>query len=37
MEGGPDDGDAHTSEDDGAESEEVENFDLDQEGSEISD
>ena len=37
MEGGPDDGDASTSEDDGAESEGVENFDLNQEGPEISD
>lgn len=37
MEGGQDDGDASTSKDDEAESEGVENFDLDQEGSDISD
>lgn len=37
MEGGQDDGDASTSEDDEVESEGVENFDLDWEGSDISD
>ena len=37
MEGGPDNGDASTSEDGEAESEGVENFNLDQEGSDISD
>ena len=37
MEGGQDDGDASTSEGDEAESEGVENFNLDQEGSDISD
>ena len=37
MEDGPDDGDASTSEDDETESEGVENFNLNQEGSDISD